>query len=130
MKIMEDAIQRVVVKSAIIGFEHVGLRAGRAPLLCLRLQEGFEQHVNAATDKGVPVELLRHITSNFKNKLHFLWVEEAGWSLVSILNWVQRWRLNPTIRHEEFLLNNESGAIHGRHCICSSNIGVRAIMGI
>jgi len=130
MRIMEVAIQRATMKSTIAEFEHVGLRAGRAPLLCLHVREGVEQHVDVATDKGVPVELLRHITSNFKNKLHFLWVEEAGWSLVSILNWVQRWRLSLTIRHEEFLLNNESGTIHGRHCICSSNIGVGAIMGI
>jgi nucleoside diphosphate kinase len=72
MRIMEAAIQRATVKSTIAGFEHVGLRAGRAPLLCLRVREGVEQHVDVDTDKGVPVELVRHITSNFKNKLHFL----------------------------------------------------------
>jgi hypothetical protein len=72
MRIMEAVIQRATVKSTIAGFEHVGIHAGRAPLLCLRIRESVEQHVDVATDKGVPVELLRHITSNFKNKLHFL----------------------------------------------------------
>jgi nucleoside diphosphate kinase len=84
MRIMEAAIQRATVKSTIAGFEHVGLRVGRAPLLCLRIREGVEQHVDVDTDKGVPVELVHHITSNFKNKLHFLQAEEAGWSLVSM----------------------------------------------
>jgi hypothetical protein len=130
MRTMEPSIWRATVKGTIVGFEHVGLHAGQAPLLGWRVREGVKQHVDAPTDEGVPVEFLHHITSNFKNNLQLLWAEEVGWSLVAILNWVQHWRLSPTIHRGEFLLNNASGAIHGHRCICSNNTGVGAIMGI
>jgi hypothetical protein len=90
---MEPAIRRATVKDAIVGLEHVGLRAGRAPLLGWCIRKGIEQHVDAAVDEGVSMELLHHITFDIKNKLQLLRAEEVGWSLVTILNWVQRWRL-------------------------------------
>jgi hypothetical protein len=113
MRTVEPAIQRATVKGTIAWFEHVGLRAGQAPLLGWRVREGIEQHVDATTDEGVSVEFLHHIASHFKNKLQLLQAEEVGWSLVAIHIWVQRWRLNPTIHRGEFLLNNASGTIHG-----------------
>jgi hypothetical protein len=72
------------------------------------------------------MEFFYHITFDVKYKLQFLQAEEVGWSLVAILNWVQLWRRNG----RELLLNNASGAIHGRRCSCNNNTGVGSNVGI
>jgi len=69
VRTMEPAIRRATVKDAIAGLEHVGMHAGRAPLLGWCVQKGIKQHVNAAVDEGVPMELVCHITSDIKNEL-------------------------------------------------------------
>jgi hypothetical protein len=69
VRTMELAIQSTTVKDAIAGLEHIGLRAGRAPMLGWCVRKGIEQHVNVTVDEGVSMELVCHITSDVKNKL-------------------------------------------------------------
>jgi hypothetical protein len=123
---MKPIIWSATMKDSIAWLEHIVLRIGQAPLLGWCIQKDIKQHDDMIVDEGVSMELVSHITSDVKNKLHFLQDEDVGWILVAILNLVQQWRHNGM----EFLLNNVSGTIHGRHCSYNNNIGARVNVGI
>jgi hypothetical protein len=106
---VELVIRRAAVRSVVAGCECKGLHAGQTPLFDWLVQEGIEQHVESATNEGVPVELLHHIAPHIKDEVQLLRTEEIGWNLVTIYVWVEQWGLEWAVYHGDFLLDDASG---------------------
>jgi len=60
------------MRSVAVRSEGKRLRTGQASLLDQRARKGVEHHVNFATEEGVSVELLHHVSPHLEDELQVL----------------------------------------------------------